>query len=118
MGDDIHISVPGEEQIQEPETYEQAGEELVALMGTFMTRLDNQMAQNAELIARITILEETVAELRNRTYAEPEHRHDGLATAGHTHEEYATTEHSHETTNRQPDRRPESQHPYFRKIGR
>jgi hypothetical protein len=112
MGDDVNIIVPPEpEPTIEDDTYERAGEELVTLLTAQAERL-------GEALARITELEGRIASLEGRQWAEVEHSHEGFALAGHTHDdEYALAEHSHETTKeREPDKPPEKQHPYFRRL--
>jgi TolA-binding protein len=116
MGDDVtNIIIPPEPTIEE-ETYEAIGEELLA-------RLDQQLARLEELNARIEQLETGIAELRSREFAAIEHEHSNFAPTEHTHEHehegYAPAEHEHQagTPPKEPDRPPEKQHPYFRKLG-
>lgn len=115
MGDDVTIIVP--EPTTEEETYEQLGEEL-------LSRLDEIAQQLGEANARIIELTTRVIELESRQFAAPDHEHSGFAPTEHSHEHehegYARTDHEHEerkTEERKPDRAPEKQHPYFRKLG-
>jgi hypothetical protein len=112
MGDDVNIIVPPEP-IIEDDTYEHAGEELVALLTAQAERL-------GECLARISELETRIAQLEGREWAEVNHTHTEFASTEHTHDDrYAPIEHEHERTkeeNREPDKPPEKQHPYFRKL--
>lgn len=111
MGDDnITIVVPP--QSEQEETVEEIGEEL-------LSRLDEIDAQIGELHARFAELSTLVTELRSREHAAIDHTHEGFATSAHTHDGYAITEHEHEARTpqtREPDKPPEKQHPYFRKL--
>jgi hypothetical protein len=114
MGDDVTNITIVEPTIEEEETYEAIGEEL-------LSRLDSLDAKLGECYARIAELETRIAE--RGEFAAIEHSHDGFAPTEHTHEhehaEYSLLSHEHETRTpkeRKPDRAPEKQHPYFRKI--
>jgi hypothetical protein len=112
MGDDVNIIVPSSLEEEQDDTYEKAGEELVALLTAQAERL-------GECLARISELETRIVNLEAREYAAAEHQHDGLALSEHSHN-YAPVEHQHETRTteeqRKPDKPPEKQHPYFRKL--
>lgn len=112
MGDDVNVIVPSVEP-DEDDTYEKAGEELVALLTAQAERL-------GECLARITELENRIVGLEGREWAEVGHTHEGFALAEHDHDgRYALAEHSHEIEKppeREPDKPPEKQHPYFRKL--
>lgn len=113
MGDDVtNIIITEPEPIEEEDTYEKLGEELLA-------RLDTIDIKFGELYARIAELEGRNAELLAREFAAIEHEHVGFATSEHTHDGYAAIEHEHEARTpeeRKPDTPPRKQHPYFRKI--
>jgi hypothetical protein len=114
MGDDVNIVVPATEPEQ---TEEEIGQELVDLLSSVQSRLDNLVIQIGEQNARIALLEGLCAELGARSWAEIGHEHPELAPIGHTHPEYALAEHSHEAPSKERDTAPEKQHPYFRRIG-
>jgi hypothetical protein len=115
VGDDnVTIIVP--EPTTEEETYEQLGEEL-------LSRLDEATRQLGECYVRITELESRIITLEGKEFATIEHDHAGFAPTEHSHEHehdgYARVEHEHEERKieeRKPDKPPERQHPYFRKL--
>jgi hypothetical protein len=111
MGDDVNIIVPAVEPTPEEDTYEHAGEELVALLTAQAERL-------GEALARLSELENRISGLEAREYAPVGHTHSELAETGHTHDGYAPIEHEHQapTPERKPDKPPEKQHPYFRRL--
>jgi hypothetical protein len=114
MGDDVTVVVPTTESEQ---TEEEIGQELVDLLSSVQSRLDNLVIQIGEQNARIAILEERCAELGGRIWAEVGHEHPEFAPAGHSHPEHALIEHSHEAPPKERDTAPEKQHPYFRRFG-
>jgi hypothetical protein len=110
MGDDVSIVIPPTESIEE-DTYERAGDELVALLTAQAERL-------GECLARIEELANRIIQLEQRELAPIEHSHPEFALTGHEHE-YAPIEHEHEARTpevREPDKAPQKQHPYFRKL--
>lgn len=118
MGDDnITVIIPEQNTEEETTATEELIEESVEELGEeLLSRLDEQSSVIGELNARITELERLLGELHER----PDTDLSGLAPIGHSHEEYATREHLHtetKKTEKQPDKPPEKQHPYFRKIG-
>lgn len=114
MGDDLNIIIPTSEPEQ---TEEEIGQELVDLLSSIETRLDNLVIQIGEQNARIALLEGICAELGGRVWAEVGHTHEELAPVGHSHPEYALVEHSHSENAKERDHPPEKQHPYFRRFG-
>jgi hypothetical protein len=89
--------VPPKEE-EEDITYERLAEEL-------SERLDALDATVAELSEKLSALDVTLAALAT-------HGHDTT----HSHEEYSPTSHKHAAHHR--DREPNSQHVYFRHVGK
>lgn len=116
MGDDLNIIVPP---VEEEESLDETGLALVRLLESCQARIDQMATTIGEQNARIIILEERLGELGAREYAPLGHTHEGFADTGHSHDGYAPTDHTHQTEReeRKPDKRPENQHPYFRKVG-
>ena len=120
MGDDITIVVPepAPEPIEET-TYEQLGEEL-------LTRLDELTAQLEEAYARITELEARITEFGGREYLSTTDLDGRFAEIGHHHDEYVGREEYDQfradqekksSAKRKPDKEPEPQHWFFRRVG-